>query len=170
MTTETAEVSPDTRFVNQLLSLARRADDADSQARAALARIRRSVGGRELSYAALRDIGDFIPANAGGRIEIYILLAGLFALHPSEGGRGTLATSLRLLRESISGKESLDLRFNAQLNSDIEDLPYRLRQVVYMLAGSQIPICWHRLLRDLRNWENDDRRTQRQWARDYYTR
>lgn len=169
MTAETTDVSPDTRFVNQLLGLARRAEDGDSQARASLARLRRSMGTRTLDYAALRDIGTFVPDDAGNRLDTYILLSGLFALHPLGGGRGTLATMLRNLRGTVSGKESLDLRFSALLNSDTEDLPYRLRQVVQMLAGPSIPIDWHQLIRDLMQWGSDSRKVQRRWARDYYT-
>ena len=79
---------------------------------------------------------------------------------------------MRQVRESRSGIESransLDRRFEALLDSDREQLPFRLRQAVRLANASKIGINWQQLLLDVINWEQAERRTQLQWARSYF--
>lgn len=86
-------------------------------------------------------------------------------LNPNE----SLGSALR--KERIDRNEqtgSLDRRFNALLDADREQLPFRLRQIVRLLASRQITINWSQLLEDLQKWEHQDRYIQRRWAEHYY--
>lgn len=58
--------------------------------------------------------------------------------------------------------------FVALLDSDREDLPRRLRQVVSLLKATDLGLDWELLLADLRRWEHPLRRVQRRWARDFW--
>ena len=168
-----AETSPrtDDDFVRGLQRLAARDESPD---RAALARLRRSLAQRGVDYSALRDAGDLLPTDhdIDRDLDTYLLVAGLFALHPQPNGTGSLGQALHALRRKLSvGQESLDLRFSALLDSDHEDLPYRLRQLVQLLASRDVPVNYFQLLRDLRAraWEAESRWVQRRWAQDYWT-
>lgn len=107
----------------------------------------------------------------------YFLIATLFALGthradpPVANPPRNLGASLAWERRNrgIERAGSLDRRFNALLDADREQLPFRLRQIVSLLASRGIPIDWARLLRDVRDWTHRDRYVQRTWAQDYYS-
>ena len=160
---------PDNHFVNGVLAL-ERVDTGPN--RAALARLRRSFDRTGIAYTALSDVGRLLPDDVKNHdLDAYLLTAGLFALHLQNGKAGTLGESLRTLRRQQSvGQESLDRRFTAVLNSDAEDLPYRLRQVMHMLKQHNVPVNYFQLLRDLKAWNAESRYVQRKWATDYWTK
>jgi len=113
--------------------------------------------------------------------EDYFLIATLYAFgtrredpRPSNPPR-SLGASLRRVRQQIQSNDgddrqiSLDKRFGTLLDADREQLPFRLRQIVSLLAANQVAVDWRRLLRDVRSWSHDDRFVQLAWARDYFT-
>ncbi len=110
--------------------------------------------------------------------ETYYLVAGLWALHWRENrdeflvsigaACGTLDRENRK-RMSVSdpGKlTSTEKRFMALLDSDYEQLPHRLRQMVALLKEQ--PIDFGDMLKRLLYWNEDLKRSQNTWARDFY--
>lgn len=176
MTTEASQTTspPDavTAFVGHLRELARRADDGDGTARAKLARLRRTLAGRSLSFDGLSEVGDRLPPDLrNADLETYLLVAALFALDPgaAAGPNESFGATLRRLRATLSaGAESLDRRVTALLDADAEDLPYRLRQLVQQLASKNVAPNYYKLVEHLLAWDHPHRYIQRQWARDYW--
>lgn len=170
MTETEARPPPHKNFFDHLITLRKRDTGPD---RAAMARLRRSLGVEGMDYSALMVVGAHLPADLLDRdLDTYLLVAGLFALHPDPGGAGSLGKALQQLRKALSvGAESLDRRFAALLDSDWEDLPYRLRQIVQLLESKKVPVNYTILLGHLKTkaWESEDRWVQRRWAREYWT-
>lgn len=64
-----------------------------------------------------------------------------------------------------------DTRFKAILTTEKGDsLAFRLRQAVQIMKSRGEPVDFSVLLRDLYNWEKQDRGVQRKWAEGYYYR
>ena len=105
--------------------------------------------------------------NNSWKREMYYLVAGLWAAHWREGQRQLIPfgkACLAYLKES--GSASIERRFINLLDSDPDQLPYRLRQLIALLKTQAID--FEDLLRGLLNWSNDSKRTQNIWARDFY--
>lgn len=66
--------------------------------------------------------------------------------------------------------ESIEQRFIALLDADdAPQLAHHLRQLVQLArAGDGIRIHWVTLLDDLHYWNDDERRVQQRWAREFY--
>lgn len=103
------------------------------------------------------------------------VIAALFAWHPQSGGDGNLGKSFAgLAQQAQQGRgtdkvpEALEGRFTALLNSRREDLPGYLRQAVSLLKSKDVPLNWRQLLKDYLDWEREDRRVQRSWARAFW--
>jgi CRISPR system Cascade subunit CasB len=158
------------RFVDYLNGL------VTDEERAALATLRRSLGKPAAEAAEVhRYILPRVPKNASEWDEdAYYLVGGLFALHQinwqsnAERPQATnLGASFAWLAREIES-DSIEKRFVALLNSHGDDLPTHLRHAVSLLKSKEIPIDWARLLRDLRGWNREDRRIQRNWARAFW--
>jgi CRISPR system Cascade subunit CasB len=103
----------------------------------------------------------------------YFLVATLCPLAPYRDGAGSLGLTLRRVRQGRSqgGGErsnSLDRRFQTLIDSDREQLPFRLRQAVRLAAADEEPIDWAELLRDVLAWEHAEHYVQLRWAEDFY--
>ncbi len=159
-----------TRFIARLERL-KHAED-----RASLALLRRSLVDYGRDFSAYTVLGDVLPEKSSeeDRVETYLLVAGLFAMHQNSCNDDTsFGGSLRLLGDELGdvGEKSLDLLVGALLNADREDLPVRLRHIVARLASGQkkpVPVDYGRLLDDLLRWESVSRTVQRRWAHDYW--
>lgn len=177
------------RFVAYLAGLAAAED------RAALAALRRSLGKAPGEAAeAYRYVAPWLPDTPRwGEEEAYCLVAALFAWHPHDWpanervGPTNLGASLRRLAERMERRNSgaggsapaaaamgstnpaVERRLVALLNCHRDDLPEHLRRVVGLLRAHDVPVDWALLLRDVRDWQRDDRRVQRAWARAYWT-
>ncbi len=130
---------------------------------------------RSLSFAP----GSFVPAypyvepfvkDAGQawRREAHYLVAGLWAAHWREGSRGQ-ATSIGeacAVHQRATGSTSTERRFINLLDADTDQLPQRIRQVIALLRERAID--FEGLLRGLLYWNDDEKRTQNSWARDFY--
>lgn len=160
------------RFVGHLISLARRAINGDSGARAALARLRRALGKPPgAALEALEEVLPHLSADAENREyandrATYLLLGSLFALHPKHsGGPRNLGTTLRLLGTE---NESAVKRFTNLLAARREQLPDLLRQAVSLAQSEDYPINYYRLGDDLLGWDDEARWVQLNWAREYW--
>jgi len=135
----------------------------------------RAVLRRSLSFPP----GRFVPAypyvepfikneDKSWRRESYYLVAGLWAAHWREDQRGqpmSLGKACAVY-QTASGSTSAERRFITLLDADSEQLPHRLRQMVALLKEQSID--FDDLLKGLLFWNDDQRRTQNNWARDFY--
>lgn len=102
------------------------------------------------------------------RREMHYLVAGLWAAHWREGQRGVLLSLGKACaaHQAATGSKSTESRFINVLDSDPDQLPHRLRQVVALLKDQVID--FDRLLTGLLYWNDDQKGTQNTWARDFY--
>jgi CRISPR type I-E-associated protein CasB/Cse2 len=70
---------------------------------------------------------------------------------------------------TLDEKEQREKRFIDLLDTDSEDLPYKLRQAVSLIARSETGLDWALLIRHLGQWNNPERRVQKQWARSFWS-
>jgi CRISPR system Cascade subunit CasB len=68
--------------------------------------------------------------------------------------------------QAASGSTSTERRFIALLDSDRDQLPHRLRQMIALLKEEVVD--FDALLNGLLFWNDDQKRTQNAWARDFY--
>jgi len=130
---------------------------------------------RSLSFAP----GAFVPAypyvepfvrdtGQAWRREAHYLVAGLWAAHWREGSSGQAMPIGKAcaVHKSSTGSTSTERRFINLLDADTDQLPHRLRQMIALLKGQ--PIDFDALLKGLLYWNDDEKRTQNTWARDFY--
>lgn len=150
-------------FLDWLESL----NERDTRVRAVL---RRSLTFAPGAYpAAFPYVEPFLKEDAANwRREVHYLVAALWAMHWKEGrpspalpvGRAAAMYQLK------SGSASTERRFIALLDADSEQLPHRLRQMIALLKEETID--FDALLDDLLRWQDERKRTQNAWARDFY--
>lgn len=145
----------------------------------------RAILRRSLSFAP----GEYVPAypyvesfvkdtGAAWRREVHYLVAGLWGAHWREDRTGAhmpIGVACAVLdnerrrkvghddRQKVSSTEK---RFVTLLDADTDQLPHRLRQMTALLKDQ--PIDFDALLKGLLYWNDDEKRTQNAWARDYY--
>jgi CRISPR system Cascade subunit CasB len=68
--------------------------------------------------------------------------------------------------QTASGSTSAERRFITLLDADQDQLPHRLRQMIALLKEQAID--FDDLLKRLFYWNDDQKRTQNAWARDFY--
>lgn len=130
---------------------------------------------RSLSF----DPGAFAPAypyvepfvkdeDNSWRREMLYLVAGLWAAHWREGRSGPPMKIGKACAafQTVSGSTSTERRFITLLDADSEQLPHRLRQMIALLKEQTID--FNDLLKGLLYWNDDQKRTQNAWARDFY--
>jgi CRISPR system Cascade subunit CasB len=165
-------------FVNALYRLqdnVERGGYAEPDARRQLALLRRSFAGARQEANAYDFVFRHDPPEA--EQEIWLLLAGLFALYPqrrrANDSRSFGATmgELALAKNSSSAVER---RFVQLLSARTDALPHYLRQCVQLARGRDAPINYERLLQDLIGLTGPDQerahQTRLRWARDYHRR
>jgi CRISPR system Cascade subunit CasB len=135
----------------------------------------RAVLRRSLAF----DPGQYVPAypyvepvvkdeSNSWRREMHYLVAGLWAAHWREGRAAVPMTIGKAcaVYQAASGSTSTERRFITLLDSSSDELPHRLRQVIALLKDH--PIDFEALLTGLVSWNDDRKRTQNGWARDFY--
>ena len=102
------------------------------------------------------------------RRDMHYLVAGIWAAHLRAGQAGALIPIGKASADyqTASGSTSTERRFINLLDADRDQLPYRLRQMMALLK--EYPIDFEALLKGLLYWNDDQKRTQNQWARDFY--
>lgn len=76
--------------------------------------------------------------------------------------------SVRLLFKLSDESPSIERRFLAVLDSDLEQLPSRLGTLVSYVRSKGVAINYAVLLKDLQHWTDPLRRTQLRWAKSFY--
>jgi len=135
----------------------------------------RAVLRRSLAF----DPGAFVPSypyiepflkgeDNSWRREMLYLVAGLWATHWREGQRGESMPIGKACAayQAVSGSTSTERRFINLLDADRDQLPHRLRQMVALLKDQAID--FEALLTGLLYWDDELKRTQSAWARDFY--
>lgn len=112
------------------------------------------------------------------RREMLYLVAGLWAMHWREGrigaqvriGKACAAFDSekrqKMSQDDRKKTTSTEKRFVTLLDADADQLPNRLRQMVALLKEQTID--FDDLLKGLLYWNDDQKRTQNAWARDFY--
>lgn len=145
-----------------------------AESRQALARLRRSFAGPRQEAEAYDVVFAQDPPQA--EQEVWLLVAGLFALHPQPRPRGlprrSLGTAMHVLVQRRG--ESVNRRFVQLLSVDRGSLPHYLRQAAQLLRTESVPLDYDQLLDDLlvllHNSHGDGTayRIRLGWARDFH--
>jgi CRISPR system Cascade subunit CasB len=135
----------------------------------------RAVLRRSLAF----DPGAYVPAypyvepflkdeDSSWRREVLYLVAGLWASHWREGRSGASMSIGKACfsHQAATGSATTERRFIALVDADSDQLPHRLRQTIALLKDQ--PIDFNGLLNGLLHWNDDRKRTQNRWARDFY--
>jgi CRISPR system Cascade subunit CasB len=135
----------------------------------------RAVLRRSLAF----DPGAYVPAypyvepfvkdeGRRWRRNMHYLVAGLWAAHWRAGraGKDTTLGQACADHQARSGSRSTEYRFIALLDADEDQLPHRLRQMLALLKDQSID--FESVLKGLLYWNDDEKRTQNAWARDFY--
>ncbi|XOB98227.1 type I-E CRISPR-associated protein Cse2/CasB [Deinococcota bacterium DY0809b] len=148
-------------FVSHLKRLA----DPSTGNTGAIAALRRSLAFEPGTYAhSFPFVESFVSKEGWPRKALY-LVAGLFAEHQEHQPNRTFAQVLAELKQE-KDRESLEQRFLALLDADEDQIAYRMRQNVRLVADR--PFNWEALTKDLMSWFHPDRFVQVRWAREYY--
>ncbi|WP_329348883.1 type I-E CRISPR-associated protein Cse2/CasB [Streptomyces sp. NBC_01261] len=151
---------------------------AVAEARRVMARLRRCFAGPRQEADAYETVFDFDPPEA--EQHVWLLVAGLFALHPQprlekRHHRASIGTAMGILAHDRG--DSVRRRFTQLVSVEGPSLPHYLRQCVQLLSTAAVPLDYYRLLDELVELLTDDpygRNTQRRqrirltWARDYH--
>jgi CRISPR type I-E-associated protein CasB/Cse2 len=152
------------RFIDYLVQLHTQGD------RAALASLRRVLGKRLGDVPrADRVLLPWLSVSASERrARALYLIGGLFATYPEQSAVPlSFAASFQRLC-AAQQRPSLELRFHALLKAHEDEVPEHLRRLTQLLKANGIPIDWPQLFRDVLGWNDDERRVQRRWARDFW--
>lgn len=153
--------------MNEFVSWLEKLNESDTRVRAVL---RRSLTFEPGQYPpAYPFVEPFVRDNdSSWKREMLYLVAGLWAMHWREERSGQVMPIGKACatHQAVSGSTSTENRFLTLLDSDADQLPHRLRQMMALLKDYSIdfPV----LLQDLINWNDERKRTQQAWARDFY--
>jgi len=100
--------------------------------------------------------------------KVFYLVAGLWAAHWREDREGAPVSIGKACaaHQVTSRSASTERRFITLLDSDSEQLPHRMRQMLALLKEQALD--FDNLLKGLLYWNDDRKRTQNSWARDFY--
>ena len=156
-------------FINHLELLVK------NKNRAALAHLRSGLRRKDSrSMEMYPVIGRFLAEKPNRHYENAVfIVAALFAYYPdAKTNHGNLGASLRELSEKSESK-SIEKRFVALLNAEVDELPDYLRQIVGLLKSKEIAVNWEQLFKDIRYWEANDENSKyesvrKKWARSFW--
>lgn len=153
--------------MNGFIEWLEKANEQDTRVRAVL---RRSLAFDPGCFpSAFPYVEPFLKdTDSGWRREMLYLVASLWAAHWRDGrsdSKVTLGKAAAMYQHS-SGSSSTERRFIALLDADADQLPHRLRQMLALLK--EYPVDFESLLQELLRWNDEHRRTQNTWARDFY--
>jgi CRISPR system Cascade subunit CasB len=102
------------------------------------------------------------------RREMHYLLAGLWAAHWRDDRAEPQISFGKACAEyhGKSGSTSTERRFINLLDADPDQLSHRLRQMIALVKEQAID--FEALLKGLLYWNDDQKRIQNDWARDFY--
>lgn len=150
-------------FINYLLR--------NAENRAMLAALRRGLGadlGDPETAGMMLYVAPWIRQEATRREESDLyMIASLFALHPASRSTENLGHHVRALDPTLEN-DATERRFAQLLRMRRDTLEPRLRQQISILKSKDVPVNWHQLFNDLRNWDHPKRFVQRRWARAFW--
>ncbi|MEF9996714.1 MAG: type I-E CRISPR-associated protein Cse2/CasB [Burkholderiaceae bacterium] len=144
-----------------------RCADSDSSV---IAEFRRSLSFDPGTYAPVFPWLEPHVGHAANRArERAYLVTGLWAL-ASKRGSGDPCSLPDAMRRVARSRESrsVEARFVALLDSEGDELIWRLRHVIDLIAAEKVTLNWPALLRDVLAWDADSRFIQQRWAREYW--
>ncbi|MFC0862378.1 type I-E CRISPR-associated protein Cse2/CasB [Sphaerimonospora cavernae] len=174
------------RFISHLYGLHAKLESGrqhqSAEARRELALLRRSLAGGRQEADAYAVVFPYDPPV--DEQQAWLLVAGLFALHPQprsrtasdpSGAQRRPSRSIGVsMRRLVERRSSAERRFLQLLGVDRTALPHYLRQAVQLLHTENIPLDYDRLLNDvvsLMSEHHDAERAHRvrlTWARDFH--
>ena len=117
-------------------------------------------------------LGQFLSNEPKRNYEnALFIVAALFAYYPDAPSNvGNLGASMQKLKDV---SDSIEKRFVALLNAEVDDLPYYLRQIIGLLKSNEIAVNWEQLFKDVQYWETDGTNSkyenvQARWARSFW--
>lgn len=148
-------------------------NEKDTKVRAVLRRSLAFAPGK--CFKAFPYVEPFVKDEGNSwRRETHYLVAGLWASHWSEGRIGMpigIGEACAKYRDE-SNSSSIERRFINLLDSDREQLAHRLRQMVALLKKHNLDFSMMLWDEDkkvgLLSWNDEQKRTQTEWARDFY--
>lgn len=151
-------------FVEDLVELAR----PDSPNRAALSHLRRGLAGSP-DYALAR-VGWLFRRVPDHALEEAMLAAGLFAWVKGACGQRDDVNFGHAFGSGLTedGKKQREKRFIDLLDTDAEELPYKLRQALTLIARDGVGLDWVLLIQHLSHWGHAERWVQKEWARGFW--
>ncbi len=150
----------DHRFISYL--------ESKAENRAVLAALRRGLGAEPGDPATAGMLPYVVPwINEWYEEADFYMIASLFALHPASTATGNIGHHVRALDPKLEN-DATERRFVQLLRMRRETLEPHLRQQISILKSKDVPINWHQLFADLRNWDHPDRFVQRRWARAFW--
>jgi len=154
----------DIDLVNELTELA----NPDSPTRAALAHLRRGLE-RPLDYTLGR-VGWLFRRVPDFALDDAVLAAGLFAWVKGDCPQAEKVNFGAAFGAGLTleEKQQREKRFIDLLDTDIDELPYKLRQATTLIARDGIGLDWVLLIRHLGDWDHPRRWVQKEWARGYW--
>ncbi|KKZ10621.1 MAG: hypothetical protein TH68_10055 [Candidatus Synechococcus spongiarum 142] len=102
------------------------------------------------------------------RSTIY-LAAGLWAqvVRQGQGKPMSLPDAMRRVRNKEQS-DSIERRFATLLDADVDELRWRLRSAITLIASQGIALAWPDLLADMLKWHYSNRPVQIRWARHFW--
>ncbi|GAA3868754.1 type I-E CRISPR-associated protein Cse2/CasB [Saccharothrix violaceirubra] len=144
-----------------------------AESRRVLARLRRMFSGPRQEADAYEFVFAQDPPRA--EEEVWLLVAGLFALHPQPRRHASRRDSLGGSMADLLAQRGFAAtrRFADLVARDRDGLPHHLRQTIRLLASHDIRVDYDRLLDDLvvllaADREEDARRVRLRWAREFH--
>jgi len=143
----------------------------DNIDRETLAHLRRGLcGPSDFTLSRVGWLFRGVPDDTSDRaLDSALLAVGLFAWVKGNCPHSSNTNFGRAFGHNLSDddKKQREKRFTDLLDTDIEDLPYKLRQAVTLIEG--VPIDWEMLIHDLIGWSHPDRWVQKKWARGFWS-
>ena len=84
--------------------------------------------------------------------QLYFYLASLFAYHPLSMDVGNMGDTMFEIYKHRNESESIERRFMKLLQSNLDELLYRVRQAISLAKSESVPINWQQLFTDLKKW------------------
>lgn len=101
--------------------------------------------------------------------RIIYLVAGLWAqvVRQGQGKPMSFPKAMRHVRNKEKS-DSIEKRFTALLDADVDEISWRLRSALSLVASQGIALDWPSFLSDMLRWHDHRRCTQIRWARNFW--
>jgi len=156
-----SEPNWDVDLVAKLTKLA----EPKSIQRDVLAHLRRGLD-RAPDYALAR-AGWLFTRVPPWALEESLLVAGLFAWVKGNCRYERGINFGEAFGAKVDAVEKRQKRFIDLLDTDGDELPYKIRQAITLMDGT--PLDWIKLIYDLKNWGEPERCVQKEWARGFWS-